>query len=68
MLLLNLTESCSIGELHISINEQRNIVYTMSSIIKSYQSNFTDQYSLLSSLMKHLLTLIHLPNNNSYGK
>lgn len=65
MLLLNLTESCSLRGLNVSINEHRNIVYTMSSIIKiGYQSTSTEQYLLLSSLMQHLLTLIQLSNND----
>ncbi|XP_015364062.1 PREDICTED: uncharacterized protein LOC107161944 [Diuraphis noxia] len=36
----------------------------MSSIIKSHQSTFTEQYSLLSSLLQHLLTLIQLSNSD----
>lgn len=62
--LLNLTEPCSLRGPNISINEHRSIVYTMSSIIKSYQSTFTEQYSLLSSLLQHLLTLIQLSNRD----
>jgi len=60
MFLLNLTESFSLRNLDISINEHRNIAYTISSIIHSYQSTFSEQYSLLSSLLQHLLTLIQL--------
>jgi hypothetical protein len=63
-LLLNLTESCSFDGLNICINEHRNLVYTMSSIVKSYQSNFPERYSLLSSLLQHILTLIQLSNND----
>ncbi|CAI6349302.1 unnamed protein product [Macrosiphum euphorbiae] len=36
----------------------------MSSIIKSHQSTFTEQYSLLSSLLQHFLTLIQLSNSD----
>jgi len=63
-LLLNLTEPCFLRGANISINEHRSIVYTMSSIIKSHQSTFTEQYSLLSSLLQHLLTLIQLSNSD----
>lgn len=62
MFLLNLTETCSLHGLDVPINEHRNIVYTISSIIKTYESTFTEQYSLLSSLLQHLLTLIQLSN------
>lgn len=64
MLLLNLTKSYSFNGLNVYINEHRNIVYTISSIIKSYQSTFTEQYSLLSSLLQHILTLIQLSNDD----
>lgn len=64
MLLLNLTDSFSINGPNVCINEHRNIVYTMSSIIKSYQSTFAEQYSLLSSLLQHILTLIQLSNGD----
>lgn len=60
--LLNLTELYSLDGVKVSINEHRNIVYTMSLIIKSYQSTFTEQLSLISSLLQHLLTLIKLSN------
>lgn len=65
-LLLNLIDSCSFKRLNICINEHRNLVYTMSSIIKSYHSTFPEQYSLLSSLLQHILTLIELSNNDGW--
>uniref|UniRef100_A0A2S2PIK9 Uncharacterized protein n=1 Tax=Schizaphis graminum TaxID=13262 RepID=A0A2S2PIK9_SCHGA len=62
--LLNLTEPCSLRGINISINEHRSIVYTMSSIIKIHQSTSTEQYSLLSSLLQHLITLIQFSNTD----
>lgn len=63
MFLLHLTESFPLHGLHISINEHRNIVYTISSIVKSHQSTFPEQHLLLSSLLQHFLTLIQLSTN-----
>lgn len=62
MFLLNLTESFSCGGLNVSINEHRDLVYTISSIIKSYQSTFAEKNALLSSLLQHFLTLIQSSN------
>lgn len=64
MFLLNLTESCFLHELGVFINKHRDIVYTMSAIIKSHQSTFTEQNLLLSSLLRHLLTLILSSDND----
>jgi len=64
MYLLNLTESFPLDGINVSINEHRDIVYTMSSIIKIYESTFTEQYSLLSSFLQHILTLIQSSKND----
>lgn len=64
MFLLNLTESFSCDGLNVSINEHRDLVYTMSSIIKSYRSTFAEKNALLSSLLQHFLTLIQSSNSD----
>lgn len=64
MYLLNLTESFPLDGIKVYINDNRDIVYTMSSIIKIYESTFTEQYSLLSSLLQHILTLIQSSKND----
>lgn len=63
--LLNLTELYPIQKHKVFINEHRNIVYTMSSIIKCDQSTFTEKYELLSSLLQYFLVLIRLTNDKS---
>lgn len=67
MCLLNLTEAYPLQESNVRINEHRSIVYTMSSIVKTYQSTFTEQYALLSSLLQHFLTLIQLSHSDGDG-
>ncbi|VVC28023.1 Hypothetical protein CINCED_3A019811 [Cinara cedri] len=62
--LLNLTESFFFCGDKFSINEHQHIVYTMSSIIKSYQLTFTEKYTLLSSLLQHFLNVVQLSNND----
>lgn len=64
MYVLNLTESFPLDGMNVFINEHRDIVYTLSSIIKAYESTFTKQDLLLSALLQHLLTLIQSPKND----